>query len=81
MTAYAAGLRVSEATHLKVTDIDSQRMVLRVDHPLDDISATCCLAFLAAPCKLANPTWQPFQSLALRTEQASGCRGQGWIAD
>jgi site-specific recombinase XerD len=29
--AYAAGLRVSEATHLKITDIDSQRMVLRVD--------------------------------------------------
>jgi site-specific recombinase XerD len=31
MTAYAAGLRVSEATHLKVSDIDSQRMVLRVE--------------------------------------------------
>ena len=31
MTAYAAGLRVSEATHLKVTDIDSQRLVIRVD--------------------------------------------------
>ena len=31
MTAYAAGLRVSEATHLKVADIDSQRMVVRVD--------------------------------------------------
>lgn len=30
-TAYAAGLRISEATHLKVTDIDSQRMMLRVD--------------------------------------------------
>jgi len=29
--AYAAGLRVSEATHLLVTDIDSQRMVIRVD--------------------------------------------------
>jgi site-specific recombinase XerD len=29
--AYAAGLRVSEATHLKITDVDSQRMVLRVD--------------------------------------------------
>jgi len=29
--AYAAGLRVSEATHLRVTDIDSARMVLRVD--------------------------------------------------
>ena len=31
MTAYAAGLRISEVTHLKVTDIDSQRMMLRVD--------------------------------------------------
>jgi site-specific recombinase XerD len=31
MTAYAAGLRVSEVTHLKVSDIDSQRMMLRVD--------------------------------------------------
>ena len=31
MAAYAAGLRISEATHLKVTDIDSQRMVLRVE--------------------------------------------------
>lgn len=30
-TAYAAGLRVSEATHLKVGDIDSQRMVIRVE--------------------------------------------------
>ncbi|MGB7990021.1 MAG: site-specific integrase [Candidatus Methylophosphatis roskildensis] len=30
-TAYAAGLRVSEATHLKITDIDSQRMVIRVE--------------------------------------------------
>ncbi len=30
-SAYAAGLRVTEATHLKVTDIDSERMTLRVD--------------------------------------------------
>ena len=30
MTAYAAGLRISEVTHLKITDIDSQRMMLRV---------------------------------------------------
>jgi len=30
-TIYAAGLRVSEATHLSVSDIDSQRMTLRVD--------------------------------------------------
>jgi integrase/recombinase XerD len=30
MTAYAAGLRVSEVTHLRVADIDSSRMVIRV---------------------------------------------------
>jgi len=31
MSAYAAGLRVSEAARLKLTDIDSQRMMLRVE--------------------------------------------------
>lgn len=31
LTAYAAGLRLSEITHLKVTDIDSERMTLRVE--------------------------------------------------
>jgi integrase/recombinase XerD len=31
MTAYAAGLRISEVTRLKVTDIDSDRMMLRVE--------------------------------------------------
>jgi integrase/recombinase XerD len=30
MLAYAAGLRVAEAAHLRVTDVDSQRMVIRV---------------------------------------------------
>ena len=28
---YAAGLRISEAVHLKVADIDSERMVIRVE--------------------------------------------------
>jgi len=31
MTAYAAGLRVSEVARLKITDIDSERMLIRVD--------------------------------------------------
>lgn len=30
-TVYAAGLRISEATHLHVSDVDSQRMVLRIE--------------------------------------------------
>ena len=30
MLAYAAGLRISEAASLRVADIDSQRMVIRV---------------------------------------------------
>ena len=30
MTAYAAGLRVSEVVALRVDDIDSRRMVIRV---------------------------------------------------
>jgi site-specific recombinase XerD len=30
MTTYSAGLRVSEVVHLKVSDIDSQRMMIRV---------------------------------------------------
>ena len=30
-TCYAAGLRISEAVCLKTTDIDSKRMVIRVD--------------------------------------------------
>jgi integrase/recombinase XerD len=31
MTAYAAGPRVSEVAHLKITDIDSSRMLIRVE--------------------------------------------------
>jgi integrase/recombinase XerD len=31
-TAYATGLRASEAVHLKVGDIDSSRKVIRVEH-------------------------------------------------
>jgi len=36
MTAYAAGLRISEVAHLKAIDIDSQRMVIRVNQGKDN---------------------------------------------
>ena len=31
LTLYSTGMRASELAHLKVTDIDSQRMVIRID--------------------------------------------------
>jgi integrase len=31
MTVYAAGLRVSELLHLKLSDIDAERMMIRVE--------------------------------------------------
>jgi integrase/recombinase XerD len=34
-TAYAAGLRVSEVAALKVSDIDSSRLVMRIEHGKD----------------------------------------------
>jgi integrase/recombinase XerD len=32
MTCYGAGLRVSEVVRLKITDVDSRRMLIRVEH-------------------------------------------------
>ena len=31
MTMYAGGLRVSDVTRLRVTDIDGQRMMIRIE--------------------------------------------------
>jgi len=41
MTLYATGLRRSELCHLKVSDIDSERMVIHV-HGKEVMSATFC---------------------------------------
>jgi site-specific recombinase XerD len=40
--AYGAGLRVSEVVALKVSDIDSKRMVIRIeDHPERSVARRC----------------------------------------
>jgi integrase/recombinase XerD len=40
--AYGAGLRVSELANLKVSDIDSKRMLLRVEQGKGKGTATRC---------------------------------------
>jgi len=59
-TAYAAGLRASEATHLKVADVDSERMVIRVEHgkggkDRNVMLSTQLLAILRTYWRLARP--------------------------
>jgi integrase/recombinase XerD len=59
-TAYAAGLRASEAVSLKVADIDSVRMVIRVEHGKGDKDRTVMLSaqlldILRAYWRLARP--------------------------
>ena len=59
-TAYAAGLRASEATHVKVADVDSQRMVIRVEQgkggkDRNVMLSTQLLAILRTYWRLARP--------------------------
>ena len=59
-TAYAAGLRVSEVAALKVRDIDSRRMVMRIEHGKGDkeryaMLSQTLLGILRAYWRLARP--------------------------
>ena len=61
MTLYAAGLRVSEAVGLRVRDVDSRRMVIRVEQGKGRkdryvMLSPRLLAELRAYWKIARPT-------------------------
>lgn len=50
-TAYAAGLRASEAVHLKVRDIDGERGIIRVEHGKGErIATSCCQRSCSRSC-------------------------------
>jgi integrase/recombinase XerD len=50
MTAYAGGLRTSEVVHLRLTDIDSERMVIRIHQGKARRIATSCWRPLCSRC-------------------------------
>ena len=61
-TAYAAGLRVSEVTGLRVADIDSGRMMIRIEHGKGGkeryvMLSAQLLAILRTYWRLARPAW------------------------
>ena len=70
MTMYAGGLRVAEVTHLRITDIDSQRMVIRIEQGKGRqdryvmLSPTC-----TAPCKSTGECGRP-RPCASQTQRA-----------
>jgi integrase/recombinase XerD len=65
MTAYSAGLRVSEVVSLRVSDIDSQRMVIRIEQGKGRKDRYVMLSqnildLLRAYWKVARPTYWLF---------------------
>jgi len=60
MTAYSAGLRTSEVVRLRVKDIDSERMVIRIEHSKGNKDRYVMLSpklldLLRAYCKVVHP--------------------------
>jgi len=70
MTIYSGGLRLNEATHLKVSDIDSKRMTIRVHHGKGNkdrytLLGKCTLQILRIYWKLHHPADWLFPSTRL----------------
>jgi site-specific recombinase XerD len=67
MTIYAGGLRVAEVTHLRVTDVDPQRMVIRIEQGKGRkdryvMLSPYLLAVLRQYCAAVHPTTLLFPS-------------------
>jgi len=69
--AYGAGLRVSEVTALKVGDIDSQRMLLRVEQGKGGQGSLCAAA--------ADPARAAAHLVAFRSGPGQGAAGRLFI--
>jgi len=82
LTCYGSGVRISEAVSLKVSDIDSGRMLIRVEHGKGGkdrytMLSPCLLQILRAYCRILRPagpwlfpSWRPQNHLtagAVRT--------------
>jgi site-specific recombinase XerD len=58
VTAYAAGLRASEVVRLKVADVDSRRMVLRIEQARAARTAPPCFRRGCSPSCAATGDWR-----------------------
>jgi integrase/recombinase XerD len=88
LTCYGAGLRISEAIALKPSDIDSQRMLLRVEHGKGGkdryaMLSPCLLEILRAYFRALRPTgpwlfpsWRPQKHVTAGAVQTA-CR-EAW---
>ena len=64
MTLYGTGMRRTEVAHLKVSDIDSQRMMIRV---------VAAKAARIVTCLSARRCWKPCESTGAGESQSSTC--------
>ena len=88
LTCYGAGLRISEAVAVKLSDIDSQRMLLRIEHGKGAkdryaMLSPCLLELLRAYFRILRPagpwmfpSWRPHLHLCAGAVQTA-CR-EAW---
>ena len=88
LTCYGSGVRISEAVSLKLSDIDSHRMLIRVEHGKGgkdrySMLSPCLLEILRAYCRILRPagpwlfpSWRPHLHLSAGAVQTV-CR-EAW---